>query len=219
MAERDDSGNESEGENVCEGLDQGSANSEQVRPTWEVIFSDGSDSETVLMTWSKLILHHVNLSALIVAAMIQLLQHKRRVMGLLQTPRRLDWLRGTKPNGNTSNFLQNRGVGYKLRTCYQKSEGLTRYINRMLDGPLSSFELLVDNSMLTHIQQNTEAEAHRVKNSDEWKLPLSKLKAFISLLYVRGALCGNNRPILEFWDKNWRAHFFQKLWVEIAFAK
>ena len=42
----DDSGNESEGENVCEGLNQGSANSDKVQPTWEVISSDGSDSET-----------------------------------------------------------------------------------------------------------------------------------------------------------------------------
>ena len=70
--------------------------------------------------------------------------------------------------------------------------GLTRYANRMSDGPLSAFELLVDNAMLTHVQQCTEAEALRVKNSDEWKLPLSRLKAFISLLYVRGALCGKN---------------------------
>ena len=79
-----------------------------------------------------------------------------------------------------------------------ESEGLTQYANRKLDGPLSAFELLVDNPMLTHIKQCTEAEAHRVKNSDEWKLPLSELKAFISLLYVRGMLCGKNRPILEF---------------------
>ena len=50
----------------------------------------------------------------------------------------------------------------------------------MLDGPLSAFELLVDNSMLTHVQQCTEPESHRMKNSDEWKLPLSGLKAFIS---------------------------------------
>ena len=100
-----------------------------------------------------------------------------------------------------------------------KSEGLTQYANRMLDGLLSVFELLVDNPMLTHIQQCTEAEAHTVKNSDEWKLPLSELKAFISLLYVRGMLCGKNRPILEFWHKNWENFFFQKLCVEIAFAK
>ena len=62
--------------------------------------------------------------------------------------------------------------------------------------------------MLTHVQQCTKAEAHRVKNSDEWKLSLSKLKAFISLLYVRGALCEKNRPILKFWDKIWRVSFF-----------
>ena len=47
-----------------------------------------------------------------------------------------------------------------------------------------------------------------MKNSDEWKLQLSALKAFISLLYVRGALCGKNRPILEFWNKNWGVPFF-----------
>ena len=79
-----------------------------------------------------------------------------------------------------------------------ESRGLTRYANRMLDSPLSAFELLVDNAMLTHVQQCTEAEVHRVKNSDEWKLPLSELKAFVSLLYVQEALCRKNRPILEF---------------------
>ena len=46
--------------------------------------------------------------------------------------------------------------------------------------------------MLTHIQQSTEAEAHRVKKSNEWKLPLSELNDFISLLYIRGALCEKN---------------------------
>ena len=89
-----------------------------------------------------------------------------------------------------------------------ESSGLTRYANRMLDSPLSVFELFVDNAMLTHVQQCTEAEAHRVKKSDEWKLPLRELKVFISLLYVGGALCGKNRPILEFWDKNWGVPFF-----------
>ena len=35
-----------ERKNVYKGLEQGSVHSEQVRPTWKVIFSDGSDSET-----------------------------------------------------------------------------------------------------------------------------------------------------------------------------
>ena len=89
----------------------------------------------------------------------------------------------------------------------------------MLDGPLSAFQLLVDNSMLTHARQCTEAEAQRVKNNDELKLPLSKLKAFISLIYVQGALSGKNRPILEFWNKNWEVPFFPETWVEITFVK
>ena len=42
----DDSGDESERKNICEGLDQGSANSDQAWPTWEVIYLNGSDSET-----------------------------------------------------------------------------------------------------------------------------------------------------------------------------
>ena len=89
-----------------------------------------------------------------------------------------------------------------------ESEGLTRYANRMLDRSLSAFKLLVGNSMLTHVQQYTEAKAHIVKNSDEWKLSLSKLKAFISLLYVRGALCGKNQ---SFGIKIGECLFFQKL--------
>ena len=43
---KDDLGDKSEGINVCKGLDQGSANSDQCRPTWEVVSSDGSNSET-----------------------------------------------------------------------------------------------------------------------------------------------------------------------------
>ena len=57
------------------------------------------------MTWSKLILDDVNLSALAVAATIQMLPHKRRVMSLLQTPGILDWLVRTEQNGSTANFL------------------------------------------------------------------------------------------------------------------
>ena len=87
---------ESEEENVCEGLNQESANLEQVQPTWKVISSDGSDSETDIDDLELTNSASCQLSALAVAAMIQLLQHKRRVMGLLQTPRKLYWLPGTE---------------------------------------------------------------------------------------------------------------------------
>ena len=87
----------------------------------------------------------------------------------------------------------------------------------MLDNPLTAFELLVDNSMLTHAQQFTEAEAQKVKNSDEWKLPLSELKVFIILMYLRGAL--RKKDFLSFGIKIGEYLFFQKLWVESVFAK
>ena len=76
--EDDDSENESEGENVCESLDQGSANSEQVRLTWEVIFSDGSDSDTDIDDLEQTDSASCQLLALAVVALIQVLQHKRK---------------------------------------------------------------------------------------------------------------------------------------------
>ena len=65
----------------------------------------GRIQRLILMTWSELILHYVNLSALAVAAMIQVLQHKSRVMGLLKIPRKLDWLLRTEQNVNKSEFF------------------------------------------------------------------------------------------------------------------
>ena len=100
-----DSGDKSESENICEGLDQGSANSDQARPTWEMISSNGSDSETDIDSLEQTDSASSQLVSSGVAAMIQLLQQKRWVMGLLQTPRKLDWLLKTEQNGNTSNFV------------------------------------------------------------------------------------------------------------------
>ena len=98
---------ESAGENVCEGLYQGSANSDQVRLTWEVISSHGSDSKIDINNLEQTDSALCQLSALAVAAMIEVLQLKRRVMGVLQTPRKLDWLLRTEQNVSASKFFQN----------------------------------------------------------------------------------------------------------------
>ena len=98
----------SAGENVCEGLYQGSANSDQVRLTWEVIFSHGSDSKIDIDNLEQTDSASCQLSAL--AAMIQVLQLKRRVMSVLQTPRKLDWLLRREQNVKTSkSFSELRG--------------------------------------------------------------------------------------------------------------
>ena len=103
----DDSGDESEGENICKGLDQGSANSDTIRLTWKVISSDGSDSDTDIDDLEQTDSVSCQLSALAVAAMIQVLQHNCRVMSLLQTAWKLDWFLRTEQNGSTSNFFRN----------------------------------------------------------------------------------------------------------------
>ena len=108
---------ESAGENVCEGLHQGSANSDQVRLAWEVISSHGSDSKIDIDNLEQTDSASCQLSALAVVAVIQVLQLKRRVMGILQTPRKLDWLLRTEQNVRTSKFFSESRVGYKLSTC------------------------------------------------------------------------------------------------------
>ena len=80
---KDDLKDESKSENICKSLDQGSANSDQVRLTWEVVSSDKSDSDADIDDLEQTDSASCKLSALAVAAMIQVLQHKRRVMSLL----------------------------------------------------------------------------------------------------------------------------------------
>ena len=101
---------ESAGENVCEGLYQGSANSDQVQLTWEAISSHGSDFKIDIDNLEQTDSASCQLSALTVAAIIQVLQLKRRVMGVLQTPQKLDWLLRTEQNVRTSKFFsESRG--------------------------------------------------------------------------------------------------------------
>ena len=113
----DDSGDESEGENICKGLDQGSANSDQDRPTWEVIYSDGSDLEIDIDSLEQTDSASCQLVSSGSGSNDTSTAAEEQGDGLLQTPRKLDWWLKTEQNGNTSNFLQNREVSYKLRTC------------------------------------------------------------------------------------------------------
>ena len=68
-------GDESKSENICESLDPGSANSDQVRLTREVISSDELDSNTDIDDLEQTDSASCQLSALAMAAIIQVLQH------------------------------------------------------------------------------------------------------------------------------------------------
>ena len=91
-----------------------------------------------------------------------------------------------------------------------EQSGLSRFAFRMVDSPAGAFQVIFDNYMLKHIQQCTNVEARRVLGNEEWELSLCELKAFIALLYVRGAYGGRNFPLYNFWNKEWGVSFFSQ---------
>ncbi|KAI4814923.1 hypothetical protein KUCAC02_005099 [Chaenocephalus aceratus] len=60
--------------------------------------------------------------------------------------------------------------------------------------------------MLEEIRDCTIAEARRDRAT--WDVSITELKAFIALLYVRGAYCGKNIEVESFWSEQWGNAFF-----------
>ncbi|KAJ4948879.1 hypothetical protein JOQ06_020402 [Pogonophryne albipinna] len=60
--------------------------------------------------------------------------------------------------------------------------------------------------MQKEILDCTIAEARRDRAT--WDVSIMELKAFIALLYVRGAYCGKNIEMESFWSEQWGNAFF-----------
>lgn len=73
---------------------------------------------------------------------------------------------------------------------------------------MTAFMCLCDRGMLQQIRECTVAEARRATEDTAWDMSLAELKAFIALLYVRGAYCGKNIDIESFWSEEWGNTFF-----------
>ncbi|XP_028309789.1 uncharacterized protein zbtb39 isoform X2 [Gouania willdenowi] len=74
---------------------------------------------------------------------------------------------------------------------------------------LSAFQCLCDDILLEHVRGCTVAAARgRGQETGSWDLTLAELKAFIALLYVRGAYCGKNIDVGSFWAEDWGNAFF-----------
>ena len=116
-----------------------------------MIFSDESDSDTAIDDLEQIDSASCQLSALAVAAMIQILQHKRRVIAYSKHLGNCNGCKGQNKMGAHRIFFRIEGQATSSERANRK-RNLTRYENRMLDGPLSAFELHVDNLMLTHVQ-------------------------------------------------------------------
>ncbi|KAK1881197.1 Protein piccolo [Dissostichus eleginoides] len=97
------------------------------------------------------------------------------------------------------------GTGrWQIQNILTESAGPTQHTRHNITDKLTAFMCLCDSVMLEEIRDCTIAEARR-DNGDRatWDVSIMELKAFIALLYVRGAYCGKNIEMESFWSKQW----------------
>ncbi|XP_060917046.1 uncharacterized protein LOC132991999 [Labrus mixtus] len=83
---------------------------------------------------------------------------------------------------------------------------------------MSAFLCLLDSQMLQHIRDCTVVEARRIEADSSWDLSIAELKAFIALLYVRGAY-NKNIELESFWSEEWGLAFFRATMPRNRFRK
>ncbi|KAJ4947501.1 hypothetical protein JOQ06_009536 [Pogonophryne albipinna] len=99
------------------------------------------------------------------------------------------------------------GAGRRqIQNILTESAGPTPHARHNITDKLTAFMCLCDNVMLEEILDCTIAEAWRDRAT--WDVSIMELKAFIALLYVRGAYCGKNIEMESFWSEQWGNAFF-----------
>ncbi|KAK1904895.1 30S ribosomal protein S5 [Dissostichus eleginoides] len=97
------------------------------------------------------------------------------------------------------------GTGRRqIQNILTESAGPTLHARGNITDKLTAFMCLCDSEMLEEIRDCTIAEARR-ENGDRatWDVSIMERKAFIALLYVRGAYCGKNIEMESFWSEQW----------------
>lgn len=95
------------------------------------------------------------------------------------------------------------------KNVFTDKAGPSAYAKRNVDAEevASAWDLLVDNATLKHIQKCTEAEARRQTGDKEWSLPMEELRAFIGILYARGACGAKGLKTHSLWSDKWGVPF------------
>lgn len=81
-----------------------------------------------------------------------------------------------------------------MHNVLTEMEGPTAHAKRNIEDPESAFLCLLDKRILEYICDCTVAEAYHREEGTSWKLRIHELKAFIVLLYVKGASERIGRP-------------------------
>lgn len=104
---------------------------------------------------------------------------------------------------------ENRGRRQSTNVITEAA-GPTAHAKRNIEDALTAFLCLVDDGMLKHIRECTVDEAHRVKEESSWDMTVAELKAFIALIYIRGAHGGKSMDLASFWSADWGYAFFKE---------
>ncbi|XP_026059293.1 uncharacterized protein LOC113043955 [Carassius auratus] len=91
-----------------------------------------------------------------------------------------------------------------------EAAGPTAHAKRNIEDALTAFLCLFDDGMLKHIRDCTVAEAHQHRGDSSWDLTVAELKAFIALLYIRGAQGAKNMDLGSLWSEKWGFPFFKE---------
>ena len=67
----------------------------------------------------------------------------------------------------------------------------------------SAWDPFSDEGMLHCIQRCTEEEGQRVLQTDDWRMSLHELDAFLAIVYARGAHKASKIKVHELWNRLW----------------
>lgn len=98
----------------------------------------------------------------------------------------------------------------QIQNVLTEAEGPTLYAKQRVQDAVTAFSCLVNTEILEHIRDCTVSEARRVLQDDSWELSMHELKAFIALLYLRGATRGRNQELSSFWSAEWGNPIFKE---------
>ncbi|XP_056144379.1 piggyBac transposable element-derived protein 4-like [Lampris incognitus] len=97
----------------------------------------------------------------------------------------------------------------KTHNVITEVAGPTAHARRNIDGALASFVCLVDSDMLAHIVACTVAEARQQLGGGSWNLTVAEVKAFLAMLFIRGAL-SKGMELAKMWSEKWGVPFFRE---------
>lgn len=95
--------------------------------------------------------------------------------------------------------------------------GPTPFAKRKIIDKVSAFEAMIDEETLQHIQHCTETEARLRSENKKWSMPMNELKAFIGVLYARGALGLKNMSVANIFSTKYGSELIRGTMSRVRF--